>query len=316
MSAETAYMITDMLVSAAESGVGGISVSGTEIAAKSGTSNVDRGWAEENGIPTSATRDAWNITYSPEYAIALWIGYDKTTSDSYLTVSVGNKARTGIMKAVGSKVYSKNKAFTVPSGVIEVEVEKETFPLQLASEYTPNDMRMTELFKNGTEPTDVSTRYSKLDAPTKGSYTFDGTTLKLSWTGIETPDTIDTSYLQNHFNTYYGNQASKYYEQRISYNNSNIGKLEYKIYKKESDGTLTLVGSTSNLNYTINPTETGEVTYVIKSSYTIFTANMSDGLEIKVNLGMDSNIDDIITPDDDTDDINTDNQNKPDTGLE
>src|SRR5699024_5110621 len=38
MSAETAYMITDMLVSAAESGVGGISVSGTEIAAKSGTS--------------------------------------------------------------------------------------------------------------------------------------------------------------------------------------------------------------------------------------------------------------------------------------
>ncbi len=316
MSEETAYMITDILISAAKSGVGGVSVSGTDIAAKSGTSNVDRTWAANNNVPTNATRDAWNITYSPEYAIALWIGYDKTTSDSYLTVSVGNKARSGIMKAVGSKVYSKNKTFNIPSGVIEVEVEKETFPLQLASEYTPSDMRMTELFKNGTEPTDISTRYSKLDKPTNGNYTFDGTTLKLSWTGIDTPDAINTSYLQEHFNTYYGNQASKYYEQRISYNNSNIGKLEYKIYKKNSDGTLTLVGSTSNLNYTLKPTDTGEITYVIKSSYTIFTANMSDGLEIKVNLGMDSNIDDIITPDDDNENTNTDSQNKPNTGLE
>ena len=324
MSEETAYMITDMLVSAAESGVGGVEVSGTDIAAKSGTSNVDRTWAENNGVPTSATRDAWNVTYSPEYAIALWIGYDSTSKDNYLTVSVGNRVRSGVMKAVGSDVYSRNKTFSKPSGVIEVEIEKETFPLQLASEYTPEDMRTVELFKEGTEPTDVSTRYQKLDTPTNGKYTFDGTTLNLTWDAIKTPDAINTSYLQDHFNTYYGNQASKYYEQRLSYNSSYIGSVEYRIYKQENNGTLTLIGQTSNTSYTLRPTETGEVTYVIRASYTIFTNNASDNLEIKANLGMDSNIDDIIDPKpgdgDNTDDPNTppidEPDDNPDTGLE
>ncbi len=320
MSEETAYMITDMLVSAAESGVGGVEVSGTDIAAKSGTSNVDRTWAENNGVPTSATRDAWNVTYSPEYAIALWIGYDSTSKDNYLTVSVGNRVRSGVMKAVGSEVYSRNKTFSKPSGVIEVEIEKETFPLQLASEYTPEDMRTVELFKEGTEPTDVSTRYQKLDTPTNGKYTFDGTTLNLTWDAIKTPDAINTSYLQDHFNTYYGNQASKYYEQRLSYNSSYIGTVEYRIYKQENNGTLTLIGQTSNTSYTLRPTETGEVTYVIRASYSIFTNNASDNLEIKVNLGMDSNVDDIINPkpDDDDDKPNkpTEPDEKPDTGLE
>ena len=320
MSEETAYLITDILVSAAENGVGGVSVSGTTIAAKSGTTNVDRDAAESAGIPTSATRDAWNVTYSPEYAIALWIGYDKTTSENYLTVSVGNRVRAGVMKAVGSRVYSKNQKFEVPSGIVTVEIEKETFPTQLASEYTPEDLRTTEVFKEGTEPTDVSTRFSKLDAPTNGNYTFDGTTLKLSWDAIKTPNAIDTNYLQNYFNTYYENYASKYYEQRLNYNNSYIGTLGYNIYKQETNGNLTFIGRTDGTSTSFTTTDTGTVTYVIKSAYSLFASNMSDELEIKANLGMDSNIDDIIDPDDNDNNSssgeNNGNNNKPSTGLE
>ena len=314
MSEETAYLITDILVSAAENGVGGVSVSGTTIAAKSGTSNVDRDAAEAAGIPTSATRDAWNVTYSPEYAIALWVGYDRTTAENYLTVSVGNRVRAGVMKAVGSRVYSENQKFTVPSGIVTVETEKETFPTQLASEYTPDNLRSTEVFKEGTEPTDTSTRFSKLEAPTNGDYSYDGTTLKLSWSAIKTPDAINTDYLQNYFNTYYDNHASKYYEQRLSYNNSYIGTLGYQIYKQETNGTLTYIGRTDSTNYTLTPTDSGNVTYIIKSAYSIFTTNMSDGLEIKVNLGMDSNIDDIIDPDDE--DKKDPEESRPNTGLE
>ncbi len=314
MSEETAYLITDILVSAAENGVGGVSVSGTTIAAKSGTSNVDRDAAEAAGIPTSATRDAWNVTYSPEYAIALWVGYDRTTAENYLTVSVGNRVRAGVMKAVGSRVYSENQKFTVPSGIVTVEIEKETFPTQLASEYTPDNLRSTEVFKEGTEPTDTSTRFSKLEAPTNGDYSYDGTTLKLSWSAIKTPDAINTDYLQNYFNTYYDNHASKYYEQRLSYNNSYIGTLGYQIYKQETNGTLTYIGRTDSTNYTLTPTDSGNVTYIIKSAYSIFTTNMSDGLEIKVNLGMDSNIDDIIDPDDE--DKKDPEESRPNTGLE
>ena len=307
ISEETAYLITDILVSAAENGVGGVSVNGTTIAAKSGTTNVDRDAATAAGIPTSATRDAWNVTYSPEYAIALWIGYDRTTSENYLTVSVGNKVRSGVMKAVGTKVYSTNQKFDISSGIVTVEIEKETFPTQLASEFTPANLRTMEIFKEGTEPTEVSTRFSKLDSPTNGSYTLNGSTINLSWKGIETPDAISTTYLQNHFNTYYGKYASKYYEKRLNYNNAYIGTLGYQIYKKENNGTLTYIGQTNNTNYSvpISSNDSGNVTYVIKAAYSIYTANMSDGLEIKVKLGIDSNVDDMIEDNTDNNNINT-----------
>ena len=322
MSEETAYLITDILVSAAQDGVGGVSVSGTTIAAKSGTTNVDRTWAAENGVPTSATRDSWNVTYSPEYCIALWLGYDRTTSENYLTVSLGNRMRLAIMRAVGSRVYSTNQQFEVPSGIVTVEIERETFPTQLASEYTPSSLRTTEIFKEGTEPTEVSTRFAKLENPTNGDYTFDGTTLNLSWNAITTPNAINTDYLQEYFNTYYDNHASKYYEQRLNYNNNNIGTLGYQIYREEANGTLTYLGRTESTNYTLTPTETGEVTYVIRSAYSIFTANMSDGLEITVNLGMDSNVDDIVNPDEPNNSENNNNNQgnttpeRPNTGLE
>ena len=306
MSEETAYMITDMLITAAQRGVGGVSVSGTQIAAKSGTTNLDKATTEKLGIPASATRDAWNITYSSEYSIALWIGYDVNSSEHYLTSTIGGRVRNAVMKAVGSRVYSKNKTFSKPSGIIEVEVEKETFPTELPSAYTPDSLKYTEIFKEGTEPTEVSDRFEKLASPTNGSYTNNGTQIKLKWNGVSTPNASDTSYLQEYFNKYYDTSASKYYEQRISYNNSYIGSFGYSIYEKKQDGTLTLIGRTENTNYTVTNYSSENVTYVVKSQYSLFTANTSDGLEIKVKTGIDSNVESIIVPnteDEDEEDI-------------
>lgn len=302
MSEETAYMITSILMTAAQRGVGGVSVSGTNIAAKSGTTNLDKATTEKLGIPASATRDAWNITYSPEYSIALWIGYDINNSNHYLTATIGGRVRNAVMKAVGSRVYSKNKTFTKPSGIIEVEIEKETFPTQLASEFTPENLRTIEIFKEGTEPTEVSTRFNKLSAPTEGSYIYDGTTVKLKWTGIQTPDAINTSYLKDYFNKYYDTSANKYYEERIAYINTYIGSLGYNIYEKNEDGTLNYLGRTDNTTFTVSNPKGGNTTYVIKASYSLFKANMSDGLLIKSNSDIDSNVENIIKPDPGNDD--------------
>lgn len=312
MSEETAYIITDMLITAAKRGVGGVSVNGTQIAAKSGTTNLDKATTEKLGIPASATRDAWNITYSSEYAIALWIGYDVNNSEHYLTSNIGVKVRNAVMKAVGSRVYNKNKTFSIPSGIIEVEVEKETIPISLASEYTPESLKMTEIFKEGTEPTENSIRFEKLANPTNGSASNDGTQIKLKWTGINTPDAINTTYLQEYFNKYFDTSASKYYEERITYNNNYVGSLGYNIYEKSSDGTLKYIGRTDNTNYTITNPSSGNVTYVIKSAYSLFTANMSDGLQITVNTAIDSNIEDIVSPGQ-NDDNNNNNNNKNNT---
>lgn len=314
MSEETAYMITDMLITAAQRGVGGVSVGGTQIAAKSGTTNLDKATTEKYRIPASSTRDAWNITYSPEYAIALWIGYDINNSEHYLNAIIGGRVRNAVMKAVGSRVYSKNKTFTKPSGVVQIEIENETIPTLLPSEYTPENLRSTELFKDGTEPTEVSTRFEKLSNPTDGNYTFDGREIKLTWTGIKTPDAISSTYLQEYFNTYYGTSAYKYYESRIAYNNSYVGTLGYNIYEKTSDGNLTYLGRTDNTSYTVTNPSGGNTTYIIKAAYSLFQSNMSDGLQIKTNTSIGPSTGDIDKDKDKDKPSKPDDKNNNDKG--
>lgn len=299
MSEETAYMITSILETAQNNGVGGkIKVSGTDIAAKGGTTNLDSKAEKDKGLPGGVTPDHWNITYSPDYTIALWVGYDSVTKDYYLTSNKGGTIRKNIMGTLGTKIYKKNSKFTKPKGVVSIEVEKETFPAQLPSENTPANMRITELFKKGTEPTEVSTRYSKLNTPKNGNYTFDGSNIRLTWDAIDIPDAINTTKLQNHFNEYYYNHASNYYQKRISYNNNNIGSLGYQIYLKDANGNLQSLGFTNNNSFNYQSSASTEnYTFVIKSAYSIFKSNMSDALTINVSVKIDTNIEDIITPD-------------------
>ena len=290
MSEETAYMITSILMTAQENNVGGnFKISGTDVAAKTGTSTYDLQTLRKLGIPDSASRDNWNITYSPDYTIALWYGYEKLTTKEYYTDS--NKAagiRKTLMSAIAKKIYKTNSKFEKPSGVVSIEVEKETVPLQLPSDYTPQDMRMTELFKSGTEPNDVSIRYDKLNTPTNGKATISNGIISISWDAIKA-DAIDTNYLQSYFTENYSKWATKYYEKRISYNNDHIGYLGYQVYLKQSDGTLTSLGYTTNTSYTYN-TNGNEGTYkfIVKAQYSIFKDNESAGLEIEYKNGDDT----------------------------
>ena len=56
---------------------------------------------------------------------------------------------------------------------VTVEIEKETFPPQLASEFTPESLRTTEVFKKGTEPTEISPTYIKLSNVTNLTANYD-----------------------------------------------------------------------------------------------------------------------------------------------
>lgn len=284
LSEETAYMISSMLVDAVKANwSGNISVSGTQIAGKTGTTDIDDNELEKKGIPAGTIMDSWNITYNPEYTISLWYGYDNLTSDYYMTTTTGWKARSVIMAEVANRVYSKNVTFSKPSGVVAVEVERETIPLQLPSEHTPSDMRMTELFKSGTEPTEVSTRYATLSTPTGGTAktTSDGT-LTLTWNDIGTPDAVNSNYLQSYFNDNYNSFASKYYESRLNYNANYIGALGYDVYLKDSAGNLNKITWVGSNSYTQSVDLTENYTFVIKSAYSIYKDNSSSGLTIDV----------------------------------
>ena len=119
-------------------------------------------------------------------------------------------ARKAIMKAAATRIYTKKSQFERPSGVVSATVELGTYPLQLASEHTPSNLKVTELFKAGYEPTEVSSRFDTLKDPTNGKATYDGSTIKISWDAIATPDAINPSYLEEYFNGYFSNSYSQY----------------------------------------------------------------------------------------------------------
>jgi penicillin-binding protein 1A len=286
MSDSTAYMITNILVTAGKENVGGnINISGTEVAAKGGTTTVDAAKQKEIGLPSNVTMDHWNITYSPSYSIALWYGYDKLTKERYLVSATGGKARRAIMSAVAKKVYPKNEKFKKPSSVVSAKVELQTFPAQSPSACTPSDLVTTELFKKGTEPSETSTRYSQLANPTNVTASVNGSTVTIKWNGIKTPDAIDPTFLQEHFNKYYDNHAAAYYEKRLNYNSSNIGTLGYQVSIKNSDGSETTLGFTGNNSFTYNATgQATDYTFIVRSAYSIFKCNMSSGQSVNAKV--------------------------------
>ncbi len=285
MSKETAFMINYMLGYAVDNGIiGSVNVSGTDIAAKTGTSSIDRAATKKYGIPASAIMDSWVSVYSPDYSFSVWYGYEKLSSDNYLNMMAASKVRSKVARMLVSSIFEKNSRFPSGGAVTKISVEKETFPAKLASPFTPSDLVTSEYFKKGTEPTEVSNRFNTLNNPTNLKANYSGGTITISWDKIATPDAISTTYLQNYFNTNYGKWAEKYYQLRLTYNNTYIGTNGYSIYLKDSAGNLSYLGFTTNnyYNYTASGTDT-DYTFVVKSSYTIFKANASSGVEVTAN---------------------------------
>lgn len=286
MSEQTAYMITDVLISTAPSALGRYSyVNGATYGAKTGTSNYPDSVFRDYNLPSNAVNDIWVAGISPEYSIAVWYGYDQVYSDYYNVISSGQNSR--IFQAVAKGIFTNTSAkFTRPSGISYVTVEKETYPAALPSEFTPDDMKVTELFKSGTEPTETSNRYSKLNNVTDLKSKVEDLSITLSWKKIDNPDTINLDYLNKYFGSLYNDakHRQKALNERLSYNAKNIGTLVYDVYLKDDKGNLTLLGTTENDTFNYKAKESGSYTFVIKSTYTIFKNNISDGTEIKVTI--------------------------------
>lgn len=283
MSEETAYMITDMLISAVKNGVGGnLKVSGTEIAAKTGTSTYDQSIYDRYNLPWSASADNWLISYSPDYVISTWVGVDQPKKGQYTDSIWGSSQNKKISAALGNRIYKTNSKFKKPSGVVSSKYEVETWPAELPSSATPSGLISTELFKKGTEPSEVSTRFSELDAPTKGEGSESNGTITISWKGIPTPNAISEKHLNSFFNENYGQFATMYLNKRKDYNTANIGDIGYRVYLRDDLGNEQYLGFTTNTYYNYTPNHSGNHTFIVRSSYSIFTSNISRGLTITV----------------------------------
>ncbi len=278
MSESTAFMITDILRYGVDSGlIGGGRVSGVQVAAKSGTTNFDVQTRQRHNLPSNVLNDLWYVGYSPDYAVGMWFGYERIDSNHYHTTANWS-TRDRLFTTIARGIFTNTgNTFTVPNSVVMVEVEKETSPAMLASQFTPSNMRIHEYFKKGTEPTEVSPRFNTLPNPTNVDINAIGSDIKITWNHISIPST-----LTNDLNRIFDQHKDKYVNRRIAYEKETLGDIGYNVYIKQN-GKLSLLGWTKENLFTHRPLNGGDLTYVIKACYSIFKYNQSTGSEITIS---------------------------------
>ncbi len=230
MSDSTAFMISDILQD--------VTIDGrpiTNIAAKTGTTNFTAEVAAARGIPGDSVNDTWAVGYSTETTIALWYGYDVSTSEYYTRMVEAAVAREKLFETAVNQILGyNNAAFTMPSSVIEVGIEAGSNPPQLAGPNTPEDQIVYEYFKKGTEPTETSDRYdaTQLSTPTNLKVSYNNSNVTLTWNPISASPS------------------------------ATFGPIGYNIYYND-----THLGFVTNTTYTISSPSTPYGTYKVVASY-------------------------------------------------
>ncbi|MGY3715640.1 transglycosylase domain-containing protein [Sutcliffiella cohnii] len=110
-SAQTAWYMTRMLIAAVEEGSGRAGSWNGELAGKTGTTN--------SPVKEGAIRDTWFVGYTPEVVGSIWMGYDRTTEEQYLTG--GSSYPTRLFKDILREAKLDNTQFKMPQGVKDLE---------------------------------------------------------------------------------------------------------------------------------------------------------------------------------------------------
>ena len=280
MKDSTAYIMNNILESAVNSGFnGGARVYGSHVAAKTGTSNYDDATMKKYKLPGHAVNDLWTVAYTSKYSIAVWYGYKDVT----VGYNTSGTPKDNLTSAVMKYIPKDTKGWSMPSSVVAVKVEKDSVPAKLPSEYTPKDMITTEYFVRGTQPTEVSVRYSQLNNVTNLQTSKHENSVTLTW-DFETPYALSDEYLDKYFDqSTFGNSSEKAKQERIKYNEKTLGNVGFAIYQEENDGTLTLLSFTEKQSYTY--TGYGNVKLIVKAEHKNYKTNASTGTSVTIDLG-------------------------------
>ena len=184
MKDSTAFMITNVLQDVVTKGTGtAANIPGLHIAAKTGTTNYSAEDRAKHNISKSSSPDAWFIGYTTNFTMSVWTGYDQQMENplSKQDTKIAAKIFKVMMGKMSENVTTEN--FKQPSSVVKVGIEKGTFPIVKASEYTPSDKVSYEYFVKGHEPSKTSKKYTKLDAPSSLNAVYDEASnrINVSW---------------------------------------------------------------------------------------------------------------------------------------
>ena len=233
MSDSTAYIISNVLQN--------VSISGSPIknmAAKTGTTNYDDKTMEDYKLPYDAIRDSWLVGYTTNVVVGMWYGYDLIDSEYCMHNIPSSNQRDKLFRTfINEMKIDTSNSFKMPSSVVQVAIEKGSGEGTmysnglLASDSTPSDMITYEYYRSGTEPTETSKTYSKINTPTgfKASYSQSSNTVSLSWNKVSTPSNAQDSDGAFGYNVYY-NDVLLGFTEKTTYQITNP-KNVYGTYK-------------------------------------------------------------------------------------
>ena len=296
MSPETAYMVTDMLIDTGKNALGNYSnVNGTIFGAKTGTTNFDKKTLAARRLPSNAVNDLWVAGISPDYTIALWYGYERNSSEYYN--KFGSSQNSRLFNAVAKNFFKSGSNFEKPSSIVEVTVEKNCGSPLLPGPNTPADAMTTEIFKEGSKPTEASARFNTLSNVSDLKASVTGNTANISWKTIGTPEGLNPGYWQPIINKSYNSQKDQasFLNYVMGYNNSVLGSVVYNVYIKNGGG-LQLLTTVSGGNASVKLPNVSNPKIVVKSSYSNFGGAESSGVETQVDYKGISAGDVTITP--------------------
>ena len=130
LSEDSCYLLTDVLKQVMDNNYWSINSCkphNVNLYAKSGTSSFDKETANKYNIPTNASKDKWLASFTKDYSIACWTGFDKLIKDEH-TYFDKNSTDADILKSFTKTIYSKiakqNIDFIMPISLKEVEIVK------------------------------------------------------------------------------------------------------------------------------------------------------------------------------------------------
>lgn len=148
VNAETAYIITDMLKSAATDGTArALATLGIPVAGKTGTA----------GLENHDTSDAWATAYTPDIAVTVWFGRDSNANGGMPRSVTGGAyaapACADLLGRISGELSGKD--FRMPAGLERLLIDgyalKNEGRVLLASEKTPGEYITAELFHTNAE---------------------------------------------------------------------------------------------------------------------------------------------------------------------
>ncbi|MEG0277316.1 MAG: transglycosylase domain-containing protein, partial [Coprobacillus sp.] len=157
LSAESSFMIRDVMTSYVKDGTGSYSRLnlGYQIGAKTGTSNHS---TNKNEIPNPSlagkSKDGWMTAFSPDYSWSVWSGYTSADQKKGMYYKGSDAARmcAAIAKAVHGKQL-KNSYPTQPTGISQDQCISGIYPYVSVGSGVPSDRVVTGWFKNSNKPT-------------------------------------------------------------------------------------------------------------------------------------------------------------------